>query len=108
MSTANPEYTITVDSTGVDIRWQGQTFTVDPEDLVGGGWEHDSACDRSHCGDGDCAPCPWCDGSGNLPTGAEALKRWHDEQGHHGPLWLCYEEPCKSVAEAIGAWGVPA
>lgn len=98
MTTTSDSYTITVDGGGVDLHWQGQTFTVEPDDLRTGGWEFEPTCDRDHCGDGDCAPC----------TGAEALKRWHDAQGHHGPLWLCYEEPCKPVAEALGAWGMPA
>ncbi|WP_243061186.1 hypothetical protein [Nocardioides sp. SR21] len=105
MSTTTPEYTITVDITGANITWQGQTFTVEPEDLTNGGWEFDPECDRAHCSDGDCLDCATCDGDGDPARAAEALRQWHNEQGHIGKLALCYEEPCKSVAQGLGVWG---
>lgn len=112
MNTTTTEYELTVDVDGATINWQGQTFELEASDLRNGGWittqEADENCGRNHCDAGDCPGCPYCDGDGNLPSGAEALKRWHDDQGHSGALHHCYEEPCKSVADALGAWGRPA
>ena len=104
MSTTTPEYTITVDHAGAAITWQGQTFTVEPEDLDAGGWEFQPTCDRDHCDEGDCPECTWCAGDpGSAP--ATVLDRWHADQGHPGPLRLCYEEPCKALGEALGVRG---
>lgn len=104
IKTPSVEYSFTVDETGVDIHWKDDTLTIEPGDLRDGGWQHDPTCGRNHCDDGDCAECPWCAGD---PTGSPAvvLDRWHADQGHPGPLRLCYEEPCKSIGDALGVRG---
>lgn len=101
MSTA-VEYTLTVDKGGATLLWQGQTFEVEASDLREGGWEFEPACERDHCDDGTCAPCPYCDGDGVTPPVAEMLKRWHDdESGHSGPFKFCDHEPCKGIGQEL-------
>lgn len=99
-----PEYSFTVDQDGVDVHWQAQTLTIEASDLTLGGWEFKPTCDRDHCDEGSCPECPWCAGDpGSTPS--VVLDRWHADEGHPGPLRLCYEEPCKSVGEALGVRG---
>lgn len=101
MSTTTPEYTITVDRNGAVLHWQGQVFTIEPDDLRGGGWEFEPSCERDHCGDGDCPECAYCASDpGSMP--AAVLERWHADQRHPGRIDLCHEQPCHLLADALG------
>lgn len=61
-------------------------------------------CERNHCDQGECPECPYCDGD-TTSNPAVALERWHNDEGHPGQMRLCYEEPCRSVGEALGVRG---
>lgn len=105
MSTTTPEYTVTVDSEGATIIWQGQTFTVEPDDLTAGGWEHEPKCEEDHCDDGDCPPCTddhLADFAGSEDAPLRVIERWHAEQNHFGALRHCDVEPCKALVISMG------
>ena len=100
-TTQTPEYTITTGRGGVTILWQGQSFEVEVEDLEAGGWEFEPECERDHCDDGDCDPCPETHLSELDVDLHDVLRRWHDDNHEHA-LRFCDREPCRSIASALG------
>lgn len=103
MSTVTEDgYTFIVSPAGVTITLDGgQRLVIDSTDLEDGGWideDHIPACQRDHCGDGDCEV-----EAHDIIELRETLKRWRDEEsGHAGPFKFCDEAPCKAAGGLLG------
>jgi hypothetical protein len=97
--TTTPEYELTVDRDGARLEWQGQTFEIEADDLIEGGWTLE-ACDADHCKDGDCPECPEFHYDPDDPTNDLNLtvRRWHDDE-HPSPWAFCAHPICYVMRE---------
>lgn len=103
LKTTTAEYTIDVDGLGVDVTHRGETLTIEPADLIAGGWQHEPRCERDHCDEGDCPGCSVCANAeeSDVRDLWRAAEQWHNDE-HESVLRFCTHPLCVAVGRAMG------